>query len=226
MNWSGGKDSALCLFYSTESTEYTVTCLLTSVNVEDGSISVHGVRKELLELQSAAIGIPLTTVELSEQPTMLEYETSMKKKVLELRKAGFTHALFGDIFLEDLKHYREEQLQQQSIKCIFPLWKMDTRALMRQFISVGFKAIVVCVNENFLDKSFCGRFIDEAFVNDLPVDVDVCGENGEFHSFVFDGPIFNQPVAFKKGDIVEKTYRSPTAGKDANRFYFCDLLLA
>jgi diphthamide synthase (EF-2-diphthine--ammonia ligase) len=82
------------------------------------------------------------------------------------------------------------------------------------------------VNENFLDKSFCGRFIDEAFVNDLPVDVDVCGENGEFHSFVFDGPIFNQPVAFKKGDIVEKTYRSPTAGKYANRFYFCDLLLA
>ena len=208
MNWSGGKDSSLCLHYAFAQ-KIPVRALLTSVNKVHNRISMHGVRNELLDQQAASIGLPLHKIELPEQPGMDEYEELMSAKVKELKRAGFTHAIFGDIFLEDLKLYREEKLQTLEMQCLFPLWKRDTKELMQEFLSLDFKAIIVCVNEKFLDKSFCGRLIDESFVRDLPPNVDLCGENGEYHSFVFDGPIFKQPIAFTKGEIVYRKYDAP-----------------
>jgi uncharacterized protein (TIGR00290 family) len=231
-NWSGGKDSALALYKAMHSNEYTIECLLTNINRVHDRVSMHGVRRSLMEAQAASIGLPLLTVELPEEPSMQEYEMMMLDKVNALKTSGCSKAIFGDIFLEDLKIYREQKLKQAGIECVFPLWKIDTTELMTEFIDAGFKAIVVCVNEQYLDRSFCGRIIDASFVNDLPNNVDVCGENGEFHSFVFEGPIFKQPIQFTKGDIVYKTYKAPKAADDSNDhpaafgFYFCDLLPA
>ena len=233
MNWSGGKDSALCLHKAMGSGKYNITQLLTSVNAVHNRISMHGVRRSLLEAQARSIGIPLKTIELPEQPGMKEYEQGMLLKVNELKKAGCTHALFGDIFLEDLRVYRERKLKEAGIECDFPLWKIDTTELIKEFIALGFKSIIICVNEKYLDKSFCGRLIDESFINDLPPEVDVCGENGEFHSFVFQGPIYKEPVCFKKGEIVYRKYAAPktednnchtNADPTEYGFYFCDLL--
>jgi uncharacterized protein (TIGR00290 family) len=233
MNWSGGKDSALCLHYIMQNKQFEVNCLLTSINTVHDRISMHGVRRSLLEQQAAAIGLPLQTIELPEQPGMQEYEQAMLSKVTALKSRGIKHAIFGDIFLEDLKRYREEKLQSAGIECVFPLWKIPTSQLMNEFLQLGFKAIIVCVNEKFLDKSFCGRIIDASFVRDLPPGVDVCGENGEYHSYVFDGPVFDHPVPFKKGEIVYRRYAAPQTSADscspmdqasAYGFYFCDLL--
>jgi uncharacterized protein (TIGR00290 family) len=235
MNWSGGKDSALCLYKALQSKQYHIQGLLTNINASHHRVSMHGVRRSLLEAQAASIDIPLQTIELPEEPTMEEYENIMTKKLHQLKSSGFTKAIFGDIFLEDLKNYREQKLKEAGIECAFPLWKIDTTELIKEFIALGFKAIIVCVNENYLDKSFCGRLIDESFINDLPQNVDVCGENGEFHSFVFEGPIFKQPTKFYKGDIVYKKYEAPKTMDDNNQsnnsiaeygFYFCDLLPA
>ena len=233
INWSGGKDSALALYKVKENNSLNIDCLLTNVNNFYDRISMHGVRRSLLQLQAEAIGIPLQTIELPEQPAMSEYENAMLIKTTELKKASYSKAIFGDIFLEDLKYYREQQLSKVGIDCIFPLWKMDTKVLIKEFLALGFKTIVVCVNEKFLDKSFCGRIIDEDFINDLPPDVDACGENGEFHTFVFDGPIFNQPINFKKGEITYRKYKAPKEERDncfkpvsetEYGFYFSDLL--
>lgn len=233
MNWSGGKDSSLCLHYIQQDKRYQVDCLLTSVNAAHDRISMHGVRRPLLEAQAASIGLPLHTIELPEQPGMQEYEQAMMTKVTGLKNKGYSHAVFGDIFLEDLKRYREEKLATAAIQCVFPLWKISTAQLMQEFLQLGFKAIIVCVNTKFLDKSFCGRMIDESFVRDLPANVDVCGENGEYHSYVFDGPIFRHPIPITKGEIVYRTYQAPQQAQDTCNhtnqasdygFYFCDLL--
>jgi len=230
-NWSGGKDSSLALWKIVQEKKFRVDYLLTSMNSFHNRVSMHGVRRELIEAQSASIGIPLITIELPEQPSMEEYETIMFQKINWLKKHGIRHSIFGDIFLEDLKKYREEKLKAAGMECIFPVWKIDTKELMNEFIGAGFKAIIVCINEKFLDKSFCGRIIDRSFCNDLPANVDICGENGEFHSFVYDGPVFKYPVPFTKGEIVRKEYNAP-AGSHNNvseddqkkyGFYFCDL---
>ena len=168
MNWSGGKDSALCLYKALQSKKYKINCLLTNINAAYNRISMHGVHRSLLEAQAASIGLPLQTIELPEQPTMEEYEESMMKKMRRLRSEGYSKAIFGDIFLKDLKLHREQKLKKVKIECAFPLWMNDTRELIKEFIALGFKAIIVCVNENNLDKSFCGRMIDESFVSDLP----------------------------------------------------------
>jgi uncharacterized protein (TIGR00290 family) len=230
INWSGGKDSALALYKIQQQKNYAVDCLLTSVNAVHNRISMHGVRRELLLAQAANIDLPLTTIELPEQPSMNEYEEVLLQKVMELKGQQFTHSIFGDIFLEDLKLYREKKLQVAGLQAVFPLWKIDTRELINEFLALGFKTLIVCVNEKFLDKSFCGRVIDKDCINDFPADVDVCGENGEFHTFVFDGPIFKQPVAFIKGEVVYKEYAAPSSGNENTEekygFWFCDLLKA
>ena len=240
MNWSGGKDSSLCLHRVIRDRQYKVDCLLTNVNAFHDRISMHGVRRDLLITQAASIGLPLQTIELPEQPGMSEYEQAMSERITELKNKGCTHALFGDIFLEDLKRYREEKLQSLDMRCVFPLWKIPTPQLMEEFIQSGFKAIIVCVNEKWLDRSFCGRLIDGSFLRDLPEHVDPCGENGEYHSFVFDGPLFRSPVPFKKGEIVYRQYKAPLSATPVpgtastvcdpmdrpsqTGFYFCDLL--
>ena len=232
MNWSGGKDSTLALYHTLKNTNFSVDKLLTNINNTYQRISMHGVREELLEQQAASIDIPLQKLFLDDQPSMNEYETRMMDTINRLKEEGFTHSIFGDIFLEDLKTYRETQLAKAGMAAVFPLWKGDTIELIHEFISLGFKAIIVCVNTKFLDKSFCGRFVDEAFINDLPTNVDPCGENGEYHSFVFDGPIFKSLVEFNKGEIVYKEYKTPDDGnkecfitpQPVTGFYFIDLL--
>ena len=233
INWSGGKDSSLALYYIIQQKKLDVKLLLTSVNSVHNRVSMHGVRRTLLNAQSASLNLPLTTVELPEEPDMITYEAILNDKINVLVQEGFTHTIFGDIFLEDLRKYREDKLAQVAIKAIFPLWKIDTVKLMQNFLALGFKAIVVCVNDQYLDKSFCGRIIDEQFVKDLPANVDVCGENGEYHTFVFDGPIFNTPVNFTKGEMVYREYKAPSNTTDiCNKnatvkqygFWFCDLI--
>ncbi|RPD45631.1 diphthine--ammonia ligase [Paracnuella aquatica] len=230
MNWSGGKDSALALHHAQQN-GVDVAALFTSINAAHQRITMHGVRRALLELQAAALGLPLVTAELPLLPAMEDYNNIMSRHVAELKAQGFDTAIFGDIFLEDLKQYRERELGQQGMNCYFPLWQKDSAQLMEAFIAAGFKAIVVCVNGSLLDESFCGRLLDTSFVADLPADVDPCGERGEYHSFVFDGPIFKTPVPFAKGGITTRHYPMPKSGNDCFRdkpapdmpFYFCDL---
>lgn len=233
INWSGGKDSSLALYHTLNDKNYSVEKLLTNVSGEYQRISMHGVREELLEQQATAIGIPLQKLVLTDQPSMIEYEEHMMRTMNQLQQERFTHSVFGDIFLEDLKIYRESQLTKVGMTAVFPLWKRNTTELIHEFIDLGFKTIVVCVNEKYLDKSFCGRIINEDFIRDLPENVDVCGENGEFHTFVFDGPIFNNPIAFAKGEIIYRKYAAPKQQSDNcfqpavvedYGFYFCDLL--
>jgi len=228
MNWSGGKDSSLCLYKVLKEGMFRVEYLLTSVNSAHDRVSMHGVRSELLRQQADAIGIPLKVIELPEQPGMEEYEREMEKKVGGMVAEGIHHSIFGDIYLEDLRAYREDKLRPMGIDAVFPLWKIPTGELMNEFLELGFKAIIVCVNGAFLDESFCGRIIDRSFIDELPDNVDICGENGEFHSFVFDGPIFRSPIAFQRGEIVYREYVAPKNddGVEAKNygFYFCDLL--
>jgi uncharacterized protein (TIGR00290 family) len=231
MNWSGGKDSSLALYKILTEQKLEVRYLFTSINKTYDRISMHGVRRSLLEQQASSIGIPLKTLELSEQPNMEEYETKMQAAVNEFRNKGIGHTIFGDIFLEDLKTYREEKLNPLSITTHFPLWKIPSADIMHDFFNLGFKAIVVCVNGNYLDSSFCGRLLDADFIRDLPQGIDVCGENGEYHSFVYDGPIFDTPIHFTKGEIVHRQYKTPASSdnevckstKEDKGFYFCDL---
>ena len=234
-NWSGGKDSALALYHASRDDKYSIQKLLTNVNSQHRRVSMHGVREELLELQADAIAIPLQKLILPDEPTMLEYEEQMLQTIRQLQKEKFTHSLFGDIFLEDLKAYREVQLSKVNMQAVFPLWKRNTTELMHEFIALGFKTVVVCIKSDLLDQSFAGRIIDNDFLKDLPANVDPCGENGEFHTFVFDGPIFKRPVSYELGEKVFREYRAPQTenNKDlsSNRFasssigfWFCDLL--
>lgn len=223
-NWSGGKDSSLCLYYSLQDQRFDIQYLLTTINGKYKRISMHGVSEELLDDQAESIGLPLRKLYLPEIPTMIEYEAIITKELKIAKSQDINISIFGDIFLEDLRAYREKQLEKKGFKAMFPLWKRDTMDVAREFIELGFKAIIVSVDDRFLNQSFAGRIYDKSFIDDLPVNVDPCGENGEFHSFVFDGPIFNYPVPFKKGEIVYKEYKSDDkSGKDIG-FWYCDLI--
>jgi uncharacterized protein (TIGR00290 family) len=234
-NWSGGKDSALALYHAQKDGRYSIEKLVTNINAKHRRISMHGVREELLEMQAEAIGIPLQKNLLPEEPSMKEYEKKMEEIATCLQQQQFNHAFFGDIFLEDLKEYREQQLAKVGINCVFPLWKRDTVELLYEFIDLGFKTIVVCTKAEALPYEFVGRVIDKEFLNDLPKNVDACGENGEFHSFVFDGPVFKNPLSIKVGEKVFREYKAPKNEDDncftkrppsSMGFWFCDLLPA
>jgi len=235
-NWSSGKDSALALYKILQNPEFEINCLLTSVNQQYQRISMHGVRVELLEQQAESINIPLEIMQIPEMPTMEVYENMMQQTLEKLKKKGITHSVFGDIFLEDLRKYRENKLSTLGYEGVFPIWKIPTQDLIQEFIALGFKTIVVCVNERYLDKSFVGRVIDQQFIDDLPDNVDVCGENGEFHTFSFDGPIFKKPIDFEIGEVVYRKYEKPKQDSsntacDTNDstaydygFWYCDLI--
>ena len=232
-NWSTGKDSALALYHLLNNKTFSVEHLLVSVNAHHDRVSMHGLRRSLMQKQMDAVGLPFTTIELPETPGMAEYENLMRKTVESLKSQGFDHTAFGDIFLEDLRTYREQQLQPYQIKAHFPLWKRNTTELLHEFLDLGFKAIVVCTKAELLDVSFCGRVIDHDFIKDLPPNVDPCGENGEFHTFCYDGPIFEQAIPFAKGELVYREYEAPKNAQDncfsANPqppmgFWYCDLL--
>ena len=214
--WSGGKDSAMALYEAQKSEKYDVAALLTTVTQDYDRISMHGVRRALLEEQVALLGIPLETVLISKHSSNEEYEAKMKEVLVRYKKEDIVSVVFGDIFLEDLKKYREDNLAKVGLKGVFPIWKRDTRELAAAFIDLGFKAIITCVDSKSLDKSFAGRVFDKQFLSDLPNGIDTCGENGEFHSFVYDGPIFSRGIIFEKGQVVLRD----------NRFYYCDLVEA
>lgn len=225
-NWSGGKDSTLALYKILQQGRFDIRYLLTTFNREADRVSMHGVRNELLLAQAKALEIPVKQVFLPESPDMKAYETAMNEAIEALKAEGIADCIFGDIFLEDLRSYRENKLAESGISAHFPLWKQDTYNLIHEFVELGFKTMVVCTDASKLDETFCGRVIDHKFLADLPEGVDPCGENGEFHTFVFDGPIFKEPLRFSKGEKVYKTYTAQTAeGKITEYgFWFQDLL--
>jgi len=220
-NWSSGKDSALALYKTLQNSDYEIVSLLTSVSEQYQRVSMHGVRVELLEQQAKSLQLPLTKMMIPEMPSMDIYESVMQNTLNNFKNNGVTHSIFGDIFLEDLRLYRENKLKDIGFTGEFPLWKTDTNILINEFIDLGFKTIVTCVNAEYLDKSFVGRVIDKQFIEDLPNNVDVCGENGEFHTFTFDGPIFDFPIEFEIGEIVHRKYEKPKVTSSSNTV--CDI---
>ncbi len=212
MNWSGGKDSALALWHVLQTGQYPVETLLTTLNWANRRVSMHGVREELLDVQAERLGLPQTKLFLPEESSMADYQQQMGAALEPLVKAGVTHAVFGDIFLDDLRTWREAQLARWSLTGIFPLWQIPSLQLLEEFWIAGFATMVVSVNSQCLDASFCGRVLDRASVDDLPPDVDPCGENGEFHTFVYDGPMFRHALAVSTGSLVTR-----------DTFVFCDL---
>ncbi len=212
--FSGGKDSAMALQEIQKSGEYRVAKLITTVTDAYDRVSMHGVRRTLLRRQAESLGVALVEVVVPPEASNATYEREMGKAFSKIRHRGIHRVAFGDIFLEDLRDYREHQLAVSGLTCLFPLWKKPTRSLARTFMDEGFRAVTVCVDSKVLDKSFVGRCFDMAFLDDLPSGVDPCGENGEFHTFVFDGPIFSRPIEFAHGEIVER-----------DGFFFYDLLL-
>jgi len=215
LSWSGGKDSSLALYEIWKASSHRVAGLLTTITEDYDRISMHGVRRVLLEQQADALGLPLRKILIPKDSTNAIYESRMRALLEEGLREGIDTVAFGDIFLEDLKLYREKNLAQLGMKGLFPIWKRDTAELARTFIDLGFKAVLVCVDTAKLDASFAGRSYDHALLRDLPPTVDPCGENGEFHSFAFDGPIFKRPITHTVGEVVQR-----------DRFCFCDLVAA
>lgn len=229
VNWSGGKDCTLALYRVLQQKELHIASLLTTMGENTRRISMHGVHELLLERQAESIGIPLQKVLLPESSSMAAYNQQMQQAVNILKEMGCSHAVFGDIFLEDLRRYRDEQLAAAGITGIYPLWQQSSREVALEFIRLGFKAIVVCVNGK-LDKQYCGHLFNEDFLNSLPAETDPCGENGEFHTFVYDGPLFSFPVPFTRGETVWKTYgdtkNADTSPTWDTGFWFLDLVTA
>ena len=224
-NWSSGKDAALALYLLQSASEYQIDKLVTTVNTDFDRVSMHGLRASLLRKQAENIGLPLMEIALSGNTSMEAYSQIMDSAYAKLKGEGFMQSVYGDIFLEDLREYRDRNLAKADIEGIYPLWKKDTSELANQIIDLGFKAIIVTTSDKLLGKDFCGRNYDLEFIADLPATVDPCGENGEFHTFVYDGPIFKNPVDFKKGEIVLRD--SAGAEKEnvnwETAFWYCDL---
>jgi len=210
--WSGGKDSAMALRVLCQQGGLRVVALMTTVTEGYERISMHGVRRELLLRQAEAIGLPLQEVRIPPQCVNPVYEARMREAMLAQKTAGVRRVAFGDIFLQDLREYRERNLAQVDMSAIFPIWKRDTRELAEEFCAMEFRAIAVCIDSKKLSYEFAGRELDESFFRDLPAGVDPCGENGEFHTFVYDGPIFSEAIPVERGQLVER-----------GGFYFCDL---
>jgi len=229
-NWSSGKDSALALYYLLQDKAYHVEQLITTVSSTYNRVSMHGLRTELLLAQTKALNIKASLIELPDMPSMETYESIMLESVSKLKQNGFTQSAFGDIFLEDLRTYRENNLAKHNIKTVFPIWKKDTKTLLTEFLNLGFKTIVVCAQSKYFDQDFVGTIIDEHFIDHLPEGVDPCGENGEFHTFCFDGPIFKNPISFSIGEKVYREYNAPknddTSVCTADHYgvWYCDLI--
>jgi uncharacterized protein (TIGR00290 family) len=211
--WSSGKDGAYALAQTRAAGELDVVGLLTTVTEDYGRVSMHGVREEVLELQARASGLPLRRVRIPAGCVNTEYERRMGEAVVAARADGITHVVFGDIFLQDVRAYRERMLAGTGIAPVFPLWGRDTAALAHAMLAAGLAATVVCVDPRRLPESFAGRAYDCAFLDALPTGVDPCGENGEFHTCVTDGPMFSAPVPVRGGEIVSR-----------DGFVFADLL--
>jgi uncharacterized protein (TIGR00290 family) len=204
LSWSGGKDSALALWVLSREHGVVPRALITTVTDAYERISMHGVRRSLLALQVSAVGVPLVEVEIPAACTNEVYERRMEQMLASDPMHGVEAVAFGDLFLEDVRSYREDRLATAGKRACFPLWHRDTASLAREFIAAGFEAIIVCVDPTKLDRSFAGRRFDERLLHDLPTGVDPCGENGEFHTFVHAGPILSAPLTIQIGETVER----------------------
>jgi uncharacterized protein (TIGR00290 family) len=216
LSWSGGKDSALALYEIQQAGDYEIKALLTTITEAYDRSSMHGIRRILIEQQADALGIPLERVLLSPVSSNEEYDSRMREFLERHKREGVSAVVFGDIFLEDVRKYREERLASVGMKGIFPLWGRDTTELARTFTQLGFKAVITCVDTEQLDRSYAGRAFDDEMLASLPTGVDPCGENGELHSFVYDGPIFKRAVPHTTGEVVLRD----------DRFMFADLIPA
>jgi len=211
--WSGGKDSAMALHTLLHQKQFRIVSLLTTVTETYDRIAMHGVRRELLKRQAESIGLSLHEVFIPPQCVNPVYEARMEEALWRFYNQGVRQVAFGDIFLEDLRAYREKNLARIGMNAQFPIWKRDTRQLISHFHEQRFRAIAACIDSKVLPSSFAGRELDESFFRELPPHVDPCGENGEFHTFVFDGPIFQSPIPVRTGEVV-----------DCDGFVFCDIL--
>ncbi len=235
-SWSGGKDSAYALYRVLNEGVYTVNYLLTNVNGKFRRISMHGVREELLDQQAHQLGLPLRKLYFPDYVSMAAYDARMHEELTMAREQGITHLIFGDIFLEDLRGYRETQCRKADLTAVFPLWQLATNTLAETIYATGFRAILCCVNGNALDKSVVGRELTPTLLAEFPPLVDPCGENGEFHTFVYDGPIFRQPIPVVRDLVTEYVYEpapeTNTAPDGSDKpvwsrviFYYQELLL-
>lgn len=213
LSWSGGKDSSLSLHEMLSSGELEIKYLLTTVTRDYGRISMHGVREELLKEQAARVSIESDVAYITKGANNEEYERVMKEKITKYYREGIRSIAFGDLFLEDVRSYRERRMSDTGMKCVFPLWGRDTSRLAHDFIRMGFKAVICTVDPRKIGSEFAGKEFDEEFLDSLPSNVDPCGENGEFHSFVYDGPIFNSPIQIRIGETVLR-----------DNFYFTDIV--
>jgi uncharacterized protein (TIGR00290 family) len=216
LSWSGGKDSSMAAYQLLASQKYEIAALVTTVTEEYERISMHGVRQELLQQQALSLNIPLQRVPIPKDCSNEIYETRMRATLMNFKAQGITKIAFGDLFLEDVKRYRDERLAQIGMAGLYPIWMRDTDELVRTFIGLGFKALLACVDTEAIDASFAGREINADLLRDLPDTADPCGEYGEYHSFVFNGPIFARAIACKAGATVMRTAR----------FNYCDIVQA
>jgi uncharacterized protein (TIGR00290 family) len=214
VSWSGGKDSALALYNIVKDEKFEVSALLTVITEDYDRVSMHGIRRIMLEKQVEYLGYFLEKIFVPKNASDKDYKSQMVSTLQKYLLHGVRSIIFGDIFLEDVKKYREENLSKIDMTALFPLWKKDTFQLAKEFIKLGFKSVITCVDSKSLSKNFVGRVFDKKFLSALPSNVDPMGENGEFHSYVFDGPLFKRRVKFELGDIVLRD----------GRFYFCDLI--
>jgi len=214
LSWSSGKDSAMALYRTLAAKQFEIVCLLTTLSDRFRRVSMHGVREELLDRQARSVGIHLEKVLIPYPCPNAVYEEKMRKVLSEWKGKGVTHVMFGDLFLEDIRKYREANLAQLDLTPIFPVWGRDTASLAEDMLKVGFRAILTCVDPKKLDAKFAGRQFDNTLLKDLPPSVDPCGENGEFHTFVYDGPIFREPIPVEVGESVSR-----------DGFQFADVLL-
>jgi uncharacterized protein (TIGR00290 family) len=213
LSWSGGKDSSLALFELVRSKKYDVRALLTTVTEGYDRISMHGVRRSLLSAQALSVGFPLNEVWIPKSASNQAYDDRMKAVLTGYKKSGVGLVAFGDLFLQDIRWYRDERLARVGMKGVYPLWGRDTSKLAREFVDDGFRAIVCCLDPKKMPAEFCGAEYDTAFLDSIPSAVDPCGENGEFHTFVYDGPIFSHGIPIRKGEVVLR-----------DGFYFADIL--
>jgi uncharacterized protein (TIGR00290 family) len=216
LSWSGGKDSALALHEVRKAGDYKIRALLTTITEAYDRSSMHGIRRPLMEQQAESLGLSLEEVLLSPVSSNEEYDARMREILERYKAEGVSAVVFGDIFLEDVRKYREERLASVGMKGIFPLWGRDTTELARTFTQLGFKAVITCVDTEQMDSGYAGRAFDEEMLASLPAGVDPCGENGEFHSFVYDGPIFTRAIPHTTGEVVLRD----------ERFMFADLIPA
>ncbi|HTN21098.1 MAG TPA: diphthine--ammonia ligase [Pelobium sp.] len=212
-NWSGGKDSSLALYHCLQNPDLDIRYLVTSINDSVNRISMHGVRYKLLKQQAKEIGITLYEIRLPEMPDMQTYDETMRMHLNKFKEEGITHSIFGDIFLEDLRKYREDRLAEVGLKALFPLWKRDTQEIIDEFLALGFKTVIACTQEKYGD--LVGEVISQNLIETFPKEMDVCGENGEFHTFVFDGPIFENPIKYRLGEKVFKSLPAPKTTEDS-----------